>query len=157
MLIQLTDKVILQPNQINSLKKSLREEVLKTYGHKHHASHGIIKDVSSNIDIIDNSISKTGNEIILLVSFEADVLKPEVGKKYDGVISEFLNGRLGIFVMVGGVLKVFVSRKSLESVGYELGVDCLKRKGAIIDSVVKVEIVSMRFANKQYQCYGKIN
>jgi DNA-directed RNA polymerase subunit E'/Rpb7 len=87
----------------NKLKDIAENDCSKEYGY--------IIEVKKIIEILDNYISNVNSELIFIVLFEAETIKPEVNSVYEDEVYLALRG--GIFFEVSKKFKVLIPPVSL--------------------------------------------
>ena len=157
---QIESRISLQPqfltkNYVNALFEKL---CLVTKNHCNN-DYGFILKVNKIISIKDNFISNVDCEIIFVVRYEAETLKPELGKEFDGVVCMIFHG--GIFVSIKNKFEVLVPISKLENFVYDSNSKSFtKASGETIrekDSI-KVKIIGLKYCtDKKYKCFGEVS
>ena len=149
------DNAMLAPNIEHSILEKLRQVVENDCS----KDFGYIIKVINSIKILDNYISNVNSELIFIVQFEAETIKPEVGKVYTDIICMVLSG--GIFLKIKGKFMVLIPSSVLQD--YEFHPD-KKMYVSKVDSThtlktgdeCSVKISGIRYLNKNYDCFGCI-
>ena len=131
------------------IKKSIVNECSKEYGY--------FLDIIKLKKIKDNYIS-SNCENIFIVIFEAEILKPEVGKIFEGVACMIFSG--GIFINIQNKLKVLIPLSSIPDYEFNSAKNLFekKSKSKIIkeNDLVKVLISGTKYSKQSYSCFGTI-
>lgn len=104
-------------------------------------NNGHIIKVMELKEIIDNKIENSSSDIVVTVSFVADVFKPVVGDVHEGsVIAKFPDG---ILVNLYDIQKLLVMASTMdESATPEVG------------DTAKVRITAVRYNDRAFSCIG---
>ena len=141
----------LQSSIFTRLKEVAENECSKEFGY-------IIK-VNKLIKIVDNYISNVNSELIFIVEFEAETIKPEIGSIYEDDIFLVLRG--GIFFHISNKFKVLIPPNSLDD--YTFNADKKSYVNKNDSSIVlskgekcKIKITGIRYMNKKFDCFGEL-
>ena len=117
---------------------------------------GYIIKVLKLTRIIDNYISNVNSELIFIVEFQAQTVKPEINNIYEDEIFLVLRG--GIFFDINNKFKVLIPPSALtnytfnsDAKSYENGETTLS-KGL----KCKIKITGIRYMNKKFDCFGEL-
>ena len=140
----------LQSSIFKRLKEVAENECSKEYGY-------IIK-VNRLIKIIDNYISNVNSELIFIVEFEAETIKPEINSVYEDEIFLVLRG--GIFFDVNNKFKVLIPPNSLSNYIFNSDTKTyVSHDGNFKLSKgtrCKIKITGIRYMNKKFDCFGEL-
>ena len=107
----------IKKNILNKLKESIVNECNQDYGYFLNIIK--LKKISSS-DISSNC------ENVFIVEFEAEILKPAVGKKFDGDVCMILLS--GIFLDIQNKLKVLIPTTTLKNYSFNQIENCFIHK-----------------------------
>jgi DNA-directed RNA polymerase subunit E'/Rpb7 len=149
------DNAMLAPNIESSILEKLKQVVENDCS----KDFGYILKVIKLVKILDNYISNVNSELIFIVQFEAETIKPEVGKVYTDTICMVLSG--GIFLKIKGKFMVLIPPSVLQDYEFQAEKKIYVSK---VDSTVSlktgdvcnVKISGVRYLNKNYDCFGCI-
>ena len=147
------DNAMLAPNIEHSILEKLKQVVENDCS----KDFGYIIKVIKLIKIIDNYISNVNSELIFIVLFEAETIKPAVGKVYTDTITMVLSG--GIFLKIKGKFMVLIPPSVLNDYDFQAENKMYVHK---VDSTktlktgdeCSVKISGIRYLNKNYDCFG---
>jgi DNA-directed RNA polymerase subunit E'/Rpb7 len=107
------------------------------------------------VNIKDNYISSNCQNIFIVV-FDAEILKPEVGKIFEGVVCMIFGS--GIFINIYNKLKVLIPLSSIPEYEYNSSSNQFEKKTKIIkqNDTVKVKISGTKYSKQSYSCFGTI-
>jgi DNA-directed RNA polymerase subunit E'/Rpb7 len=149
-------RICLEPEFLDKNYKSYLFDKIKNL-HKEECSreNGYFLEIKRIINIVDNNIS-SNSEIVFIVEFEAEILLPEKGKEFEGVICMIFNG--GVFVIVKNKLKVLIPVSELNNYSYNSTDNTFISKDKILKKGddIKISILDMKYSKKQFSCFGKI-
>ena len=100
----------------SSLKEHIFNYIQNSIGDECSKEYGYIIDIKKDFEIIDHEISRLKNELIFLLAFKADTLKPESGDEIDGQVCMIFSD--GIFVNIKDKLKILVPSSNLTDYKY---------------------------------------
>lgn len=133
---------------LNKLKDIAENDCSKEYGY--------IIEVKKILEILDNYISNVNSELIFIVLFEAETIKPEINSIYEDEVYLALRG--GIFFEVSKKFKVLIPPVSLrdyvfnsDTKEYIKGVQKLGK-----GSRCRLKITGVRYMNKNFDCFGEL-
>jgi len=131
----------------NKLKEITATECSKEYGY--------FLNIVKLINIKDNYISSNCQNIFIVI-FDAEILKPEVGKIFEGVVCMIFGS--GIFINIYNKLKVLIPLSSITEYEYNSVKNHFEKKTKIIkqNDIVKVKISGTKYSKQSYSCFGTI-
>ena len=129
------------------LKESVINECSKEYGY-------FLNIIKLN-EIKDNYISSNCENIFIIV-FEAETLKPEVGKVFEGTVCMIFSG--GIFINIQNKIKVLIPVSSIQDYEYNNTKKCFEKKSRTIkeNDILSVMISGTKYSKQTYSCFGTI-
>ena len=123
-----------------TLRKHLLSELIKQTDKECTEGIGHIVRILEVKDIIDNTIENSSSDIVVTVSFLAEIFKPVINEVYDGtVIMVFADGAL---INLYDIQKVMIPTKKIKGViktGDEVG----------------VRITAIRYNDHVFSCIGE--
>lgn len=132
----------------NKLKDLAKNDCSKEYGY--------IIEVKRIKKILDNYISNVNSELIFIVLFEAETIKPIVNSIFEDEVYLALKG--GIFFEIKNKFKVLIPPSSLidytfnpETKEYFKGSQTIKK-----GSKCRLKITGVRYMNKNFDCFGEL-
>jgi DNA-directed RNA polymerase subunit E'/Rpb7 len=133
---------------LSRLKEVAENDCTKEYGY-------IIK-VIKLLKIVDNYISNVNSELVFIVDFQAQTLKPEVNSIFEDEIFLVLRG--GIFFDINGKFKVLIPPNSLTSYTFNADTKSYENKTEKLTKGVKckLKITGIRYINKKFDCFGEL-
>ena len=146
------EHIYLDRNIMNHIKNKLNK--LKNSCNK---KDGYIIDILSLDEIIDHEISRSCNENIFLIKFNANIFKPKVGMKIKSKICMIYSE--GILCESFGKQKIFIPKNLMEEIytfKQNLNTCIYNGNNLNIDDTIITEIKAVRFNNKQFNCVGMI-
>lgn len=105
--------------------------------------------------IVDTEISRATSETLMIVAFEADVAKPEVGKQIRAVVSMCISGH-GIYAYNNGKIKVLVPERSLKTFKFDAGTYKSEEKTYKTGDEVDIIITAIKYDKNNFQCIGNL-
>jgi DNA-directed RNA polymerase subunit E'/Rpb7 len=121
--------------------------------------NGYILSINKIIKILEVNISSANSDIICTVKFDANILKPEIGKILQGKVCMVFDK--GIFIDVHNKLKVLVPESSISKLGYSFNIpknifvkddkDHIK-----IDDILTVKITGLKYSKKNFSCFADL-
>ena len=121
------------------------------------------KDIGYFINIIkinkikDNYISPNC-ENIFIVEFEAEILKPEIGKNFKGEVCMIFSG--GVFLNIKNKLKVLIPSNSLKEYEFNQIDNCYinkkNNKTINVKDELYVSISGSKYSKKNLSCFGNL-
>ena len=118
--------------------------------------YGYIIKVLRVVRIVDNYISNVNSELIFIVDFEAETIKPEVNTVYEDEIYLVLRG--GIFFEVSKKFKVLIPPNALSDFTFNADSKVYERQDIKLSKGTKcrVKITGIRYMNKKFDCFGEL-
>ena len=121
--------------------------------------YGYIIKVIRLIKIVDNYISNVNSELIFIVEFEAETIKPEINSLYEDEIFLVLRG--GIFFHISNKFKVLIPPNSLCDYTFNADNKSYVNKNDSSIFLVKgikckIKITGIRYMNKKFDCFGEL-
>ena len=118
--------------------------------------HGYIIDVKKIIRIKDNYISNVNCDNIFIIEFEAETLKPEIGKRFLGDVCMIFPG--GIFLTVKNKQKVLIPISTLQNYTYVPSDKMFKndKKNIKEGDNIMVEITGTKYSKQNFSCFGNM-
>jgi ribosomal protein S1 len=104
----------------------------------------ILKIHSSTIN--STYISRASSKLVADLTFDADILKPEIGDQLDGKVSIITEN--GIVVIIQDIIKALIHVKNMN--GYKFISNEYKKDGNVIakNSIVRLAITNSRYTNQ---------
>lgn len=130
------------------------EQKLKDYVGQCSQEYGYILGIGK-FKIVDSEISRATSETIMIVLFEADTVKPEVGIQLKVVISTCVSGH-GIYAYNNGKIKILVPERTLKDFKFEGGTYKLNGKTFMTGDEIDVTITAIKYDRNNFQCIGNI-
>jgi hypothetical protein len=121
------------------------------------SEYGYILDIKKLIRIKDNYISNVNCDNIFIVEFEAETLKPEIGKTFEGEVCMIFPG--GIFLNIKNKQKILIPVLSLKDYKFNPSTKTFKSKEKTIQegSVLKVIITGVKYSKQTFSCFGTLD
>jgi len=153
MIDNIKQKVSIEAKYLDSdVKNHILDKLKKMMEGKCTLDNGYIINVRRIIDLGDNTIGCANSLVIFNVTYEVDIIRPEIGQKLSGAVCMVFNH--GIFVDVSGKMKVLIPATSMLSHVYNQTTNSF---GSISKGVdVSIEIVMIKYEKKQFSCIGKL-
>ena len=157
---QIESRITLPPENLDNIYMDEIFEKLCSITKNHcNNEYGFILKVNKIIAIKDNFISNVDCEIIFTVIYEAETLKPEIEKDFDGFVCMIFHG--GIFVSVKNKFEVLIPISKLENFVYNGNTKTFaKASGETIceKDPITVKITGLKYCtDKKYKCFGQIS
>ena len=132
----------------SKIKEITMNECTKNYGY--------ILNIKRLVRIKDSYISNVNCDNIFTVIFEAETLKPEIGKEFQGSVCMLFPG--GIFLNIKNKQKVLIPISSLENYVFDLTKKCLKKDKKIIKEgdMLDVCITGVKYSKQTFSCFGNL-
>jgi DNA-directed RNA polymerase subunit E'/Rpb7 len=136
-------------NILTKLKEFFKNECTK--------DDGYYLDIIKVKKIIDNYIS-SNCENIFEIEFEAEILKPEAGKIFEGEVCMIFSG--GIFVNIKNKLKVLIPISTLNNYEFDQTKNMFinkNNKNEIKQStILSVLISGTKYTKRNFSCFGTL-
>jgi DNA-directed RNA polymerase subunit E'/Rpb7 len=138
-----------------NLKDHLFNKLKKIYENECTKDNGYFLKINKILKIKDNFIS-SNCENIFNVEFEAETLKPEIGKKIQGIVCMIFSG--GIFINVENMMKILIPESNLKEYKFYQTETSFKYKNNIIkkDDIITVCISGVKYSKKKFSCFGTL-
>ena len=117
--------------------------------------HGHILSIIKLIEIKDNYISNVNCDNIFTVVFEAENLKPEIGKVFTGQVCMVFGG--GIFLNIKNKQKVLIAQSSLKNYVFDPSTKSFnnnEKKMIKEGDDIDVSITGIKYSKKTFSCFG---
>lgn len=135
---------------LNKIKNVCKNECTK--------EDGYILDVIKIVNIKNNYISNVNSDIVFIVAFEAEILKPDVGKQFTDKVCMIFSG--GIFINVKDKFKVLIPQSCLDKYTFNSSKKTFIHNDdkTIIseDDTITIVINVMKYSKKNFSCIGYI-
>jgi DNA-directed RNA polymerase subunit E'/Rpb7 len=118
--------------------------------------YGYILKVNKLMKIIDNYISNVNSELVFIVEFEAETLKPQINDIFEDEIFLVLRG--GIFFNINNKFKVLIHPNSLSLYHFDTDTKSYVNPTNILvkGTKCKLKITGIRYINKKFDCFGEL-
>jgi DNA-directed RNA polymerase subunit E'/Rpb7 len=120
--------------------------------------HGYVLKVNRLLKIVDNYISNVNSELIFIVEYDADIVKPQIHDIFEDDI--FLVLRNGIFFNIKNKFKVLIPPDALTDYTFDHDNRSYVHKDNTIvlrsGMRCRVQITGVRYMNKKFDCFGII-
>jgi len=157
MIVTIKHKVSIEAKYLdNNIEEHLLNKIKTRVVGKCYIDHGYILNVTKIINIGNNTISSVNSFVVFDVTYEADVLKPEIGDIYSGSVCMIFQH--GIFVDVKNKLKVLVPIKSMKTYVFEDDFFVNKKENSkiSISSELSIRIIMIKYEKKEFSCIGEL-
>ena len=98
------------------------------------------------------------SELIFVVDFEAETIKPEINNVYEDQIFLVLRG--GIFFEISNKFKVLIPPNALADYTFNSETKTYEKKGSkdflCKGTKCKIKITGIRYMNKKFDCFGEL-
>lgn len=120
--------------------------------------HGYVLKVNKLLNIVDNYISNVNSELIFIVQYDADIVKPQINDIFEDDI--FLILRSGIFFNVKNKFKVLIPPDALTDYTFDNDNRTYvhKQDNTVLRSGMscRIQITGVRYMNRKFDCFGII-
>ena len=157
MLLIIKNKVSIEAKYLDKkIEEHLLNKIRTTVVGKCYLEYGYILNVTKIIDIGSNTISSVNSFVVFDVTYEADVLKPEIGDVFSGSVCMIFQH--GIFVNVKNKLKVLVPVKSMKTYVFEHDYFFNKKENTKITNSceLSIRITMIKYEKKEFSCIGEL-
>jgi DNA-directed RNA polymerase subunit E'/Rpb7 len=157
MLLIIKNKVSIEAKYLDKkIEEHLLNKIRTTVVGKCYLEYGYILNVTKIIDIGSNTISSVNSFVVFDVTYEADVLKPEIGDVFSGSVCMIFQH--GIFVNVKNKLKVLVPAKSMKTYVFEDDYFFNKKENTKITNSceLSIRITMIKYEKKEFSCIGEL-
>lgn len=157
--ITIEKQLFIEPQYLSrDIENVIRKKVEGEFLGSCDKDYGYITSVK-NIEIIDNTVSRSCNGIFFQVRFQADCIKPQEGQEYIGKVSIVIHNC--ILVNSSGMTIVVSSNKMP---GYVYCNDSFQPKGSLqkkkkviqVDSTVTTILEKIKHDGNNFQCVGRL-
>lgn len=155
--IRITDKVCISPEFLNSnINIHILDKIKETKINDCNKENGYIIKIRKLLKILDNNISKVNCDLIFTVVYEAEVLRPEIGKTFEDKVCMVFSS--GLFVNVMDKFKVLIPITCLQNYLFENNsfINRINKNTILEGDTVKFEITSIKYSKKKFNCIAKI-
>jgi len=120
---------------------------------------GYILKINKITSIKNHEISRSGSEIVFLIQFEADILKPEVNDIMEGEICMIY--KYGIFIIILNKQKMLIPSNLLKNYTFDEvnNVFIHSNDNNIIikkGDIIKAKVVAVQFNKQHFSCFGTL-
>jgi DNA-directed RNA polymerase subunit E'/Rpb7 len=157
-IIKLQKKISIESQYLDSnIKENILKKLKNITNNECSKEYGYYININKINKILDNYIS-SNCENIFLVEFEAEILKPEIDKKYEGKVCMLFGG--GIFLNVLNRLKILIPLSTIIDYEYNQIKNNFtnKKNGKVINlnDDLKVVISGTKYSKQNFSCFGKL-
>jgi DNA-directed RNA polymerase subunit E'/Rpb7 len=142
----------------DSLNKHILAKLREVSENECSKDHGYVLKVNKLLKIVDNYISNVNSELIFIVEYDADVVKPQINDIFEDDI--FLILRNGIFFNIKNKFKVLIPPDALSDYTFDSDNKSYTHKdhATVLRSGMRcrVQITGVRYMNRKYDCFGII-
>jgi DNA-directed RNA polymerase subunit E'/Rpb7 len=142
----------------DSLNKHILTKLREVSENECSKDHGYVLKVNKLLKIVDNYISNVNSELIFIVEYDADVVKPQINDIFEDDI--FLILRNGIFFNIKNKFKVLIPPDALSDYIFDSDNKSYTHKdhATVLCSGMRcrVQITGVRYMNRKYDCFGII-
>lgn len=157
-IITLNRKISLEPKFLDA---NIKEHILKKL--KDITNNECTKDYGYFLKIIrlnkiNNNYISSNCQIIFDVEYEAETLKPETNKIFEGNVCMIFSG--GIFLSIKNKMKVLIPISSLSEYEYKHSNNQFihKKTNQIIkeNDLLKISISGVKYSKSNFSCFGTL-
>lgn len=157
-IIKLQKKITIESQYLDSnIKENILKKLKIITNNECSKEYGYYINIIKINNILDNYIS-SNCENIFIVEFDAEILKPEIGKKYEGKVCMLFGG--GIFLNVLNRLKILIPLSTITDYEYNpLKNNFTNKKNGkviILNDDLKVIISGTKYSKQNFSCFGKL-
>lgn len=157
-IIKLERKLSIPSNFLDAnLKSHITKKLKDITNNECSKEYGYFIDIKKICNIKDNYIS-SNCENIFIVEFEAEVLKPDIGKEFEGIVCMLFGG--GIFLNIHNRLKVLIPLSSLPDFEYVQTknhfINKNNKKVINQNDKLKVVISGTKYSKQNFSCFGNL-
>lgn len=157
-LINLQKKITIESQYLDSnIKENILKKIKNITNNECSKEYGYYLNIIKINNILDNYIS-SNCENIFIVEFQAEILKPEINKKYEGKVCMLFGG--GIFLNVLNRLKILIPLSTITDYEYNQIKNNFtnKKNGKVINlnDDLKVIISGTKYSKQNFSCFGKL-
>lgn len=156
--ITLERKICMDSEFLNKdIKKNIFEKLKEITKDECTQEYGYFLNIIKLKRIKDNYISPNC-ENVFIVEFEAEVLKPAVGKKFEGDVCMIYPS--GIFLNIKNTQKVLIPTTTLKNYSFNQADNCFvhkkTKKKINIEDKLTVIITGSKYSKKAFSCFGNL-
>ena len=158
--IILEKRIVLEARCLDSnFLKHLKDKLLKVSLNSCSKETGHIMNVKEITKIVENYISNVNSEIVFIVQFKADVLKPSVGLILEDRISMVFAG--GVFLNILNKFQVLIPSHALKGYTFSSGekksfVNTETKASIKEGDICQIKITGVRFKKNNFDCFGEL-
>lgn len=155
MIVRIKQEVSLEHKHLTSkLKTHMFEKIKTMMTGKCTVDYGYIIKIIKIVDIGDNTIGTANSLVFFNVTYDAEILKPEIGQILTGTVCMIFQH--GIFVNILDKMKVLIPATAMSSFSFEnssfVGNDL-----TITDGVeLNIRITMIKYEKKVFSCIGEL-
>jgi DNA-directed RNA polymerase subunit E'/Rpb7 len=156
----LESKVCIEPEFLNrSYVKRIHEKLKSKCGKQCDMENGYIISIKKLLRIKDNYISNVSCELIFVVVYEAEILKPEIDKLFSDKVCMIFSG--GIFLNICDKFKVLLPHNSLKNYTFDASTKTFVNESSPSDvikegSIISVKITGLKYQKNNFSCFGEL-
>jgi DNA-directed RNA polymerase subunit E'/Rpb7 len=153
--IVVTEKIYVEPNQLNSnLINYIKNKIKQQIG-TCNPEYGYILKIYDDIEISKNRISSNDSGSFFQVKFTINALKPKKGDMYEGKVCMIFSE--GIFVDVLEKIKILIPKDVLKGFEYNKNGNYFEGLGKIkLEDLLYVEINIVKYDKGKFSCIGSL-
>ena len=156
MIIKTTEEIVLHPNELYNVKKSIKNK-LEQKIYKCTKEYGYIQSIVQILSYKTNIISRTNGHCCFTVTYTMDTLKPEIYNIYKCQI-EILSQH-GIISQFNGI-KELVPQDAVKDWHFNANkkkyIHKILDKSMYVGEWITVKLIKIRFDKNIFQCIGEI-
>lgn len=152
--LKIRKNVCVEPLLVNKkINDNLRDKITTLYLGTCTHKNGYVIEIAHDIVIRGNRVADNGS-VIFDVEFSVKTLKPQKGQILEGEICMIFED--GIFVEVGGKMKVLIPTSRIEGMEFDRATSSFtgKERSVHMSDVVNVKIDQIRYEKCQFSCIG---
>ena len=153
-------RITINPEFLNkNFRKAILDKLQKVTENHCSSEYGFILKVNKILKIKENFISNVDCEVIFVVVYEAETLKPEVNKVFTGKVGMVFHG--GIFVKIHDKFEVLIPTSKLLEYTFDASQKMFihKTNNNLIQEGDKIDVMitGMKYCvDKRYKCFGNL-
>lgn len=137
-----------------SLRENLFNKARDIYLNTCTKDDGYIIEILDLVEILDNKISRANARIIFKLRLKALIIKPEVDKPMDGIVSNCLPN--GVFIMIENCIKVMITPMSLKDYFFNNKNYVKDDKTISVGTPLTAIIKKIRYEKNKFTCIGEL-
>ena len=150
-------RIYLEPSLLDGkIIHHLLEKIEKEILFQCDQTYGYVTKVYKKLKILNNVISSSGPGVFFTVKFGVDVIKPEVGLEYKGIVCMIF--QTGIFVEVFEKMKVLIPSRQIDGYKFDKATGTFQKGNNIIEKgdslVIKVNLI--KYEKQNFNCIGSL-